>query len=59
MKQKLAEGILVLVAVAVVARVVYGLLGPLLPTLGVLMVVLLILGFVLRGPRSGGGLFHS
>jgi hypothetical protein len=42
MKQKLAEGLLMLVAVVVVARAIYGLLGPLLP----LMLALLLVGTI-------------
>lgn len=38
-RSKLAEGLLLLVAVAVVARVVWQLLGPLLPTLIVLLLI--------------------
>jgi predicted Na+-dependent transporter len=39
MMQMLAEGLLVLVAIAVVARVVYGLLGPLLVPLLLILLV--------------------
>jgi uncharacterized membrane protein len=58
-RTKLAEALLLLVAVAVVARVVWDLLGPLLPVFGTLLVVILVVAFVLRGPRSGGKPFHS
>lgn len=55
----LAEGLLLVVALAVLSRVVFDVLSPLLPALGTLLVVLLVVAFVLRGPRSGGGLFHK
>lgn len=48
MKQKLAEGLLMLVAVAVVARVIYGLLGPLLPLMLALLLVGTIVAWLLR-----------
>ena len=56
---KVAGGLLILVAVAVVARVVFGLLWSLLPAVIVLLVLGSLVGWVLRGPRSGGGLFHK
>ena len=37
-----------LVAIAVVARVVYVLLGPLIPMLGVLLLLILAFGYLLR-----------
>ena len=52
-RHKVVEGLLLLVAVAVVARVVYGLLGPLLPSLLVLVVLGSLLLWVLRGPHRG------
>jgi hypothetical protein len=55
---KLGEALLVVVALAIVARVVFGLLGPLLPLLVVLLIVGAILTRIFRGPRAGGGLFH-
>jgi hypothetical protein len=55
---KVAGGLLMLVAVAVVARVVFGLLWSLLPAVIVLLLLSLI-GWMVRGPRSGGGLFHK
>jgi hypothetical protein len=48
MKAKLAEALMTLIAVAVVARVVWGLLGPLLPSLLVLAVVGCLLLYVMR-----------
>ena len=56
---KVGEALLFVLAVAVVARVVFGLLGPLLPVLVLLLVVGAILTRIFRGPRSGGGLFHK
>jgi len=47
-RSKLIEGLVLLLAVAVVARVVFGLLGPLLPSLIVLLVVASVLLFILR-----------
>jgi hypothetical protein len=41
-----------LIAVAVVARVVWGLLGPLLPYLLVITALGVVYVFVLRGPHS-------
>ena len=48
MKQKVIEALLILVAVAVVARVVFGLLGPLLPGLGFLLFVAVLFYAVLK-----------
>jgi hypothetical protein len=48
MKTKLAEALITLIAAAVVVRVVWGLLGPLLPSLLVLAAVGCLLLFVLR-----------
>lgn len=48
MKAKLAEALMMLIAVAVVARVVWTLLGPLLPTLLGLLVMASVFYFVLR-----------
>jgi hypothetical protein len=49
---KLAEALISLIAVAVVARVVWGLLGPLLPSLVVLLTVGAILRWLVRGPHA-------
>ena len=54
MKAKLAEALMTLIAVAVVARVVWGLLGPLLPYLLILFVLSAIFVGVIRGPHAGG-----
>ena len=51
-RSKVIEGLLLLVAIAVVARVVYGLLGPLLPSLLVLLVLGGILLWMLGGPHA-------
>lgn len=51
---KLVESVILVLAVAVVARVVWELLGPLVPGLIVFFVVGAILISILRGPRSGG-----
>jgi hypothetical protein len=53
MKAKLAEALMTLIAVAVVARVVWGLLGPLLPSLLALFVIGALVLYVLRGPHAG------
>jgi hypothetical protein len=55
---KLGQALLVILAIAVVARVVFGLLGPVLPVIVVLLVAGAILTRVLRGPRGGDGPFH-
>ena len=56
--RSLVTGALVLVvAIALVARVVWALLGPLVPGLVMLLVVGSILISIFRGPRAGGGLF--
>ncbi len=52
-RSKLAEGLLIAVIVAVAARAIWALLGPLLPTLLVLLVVGGLVVTLLRGPRSG------
>lgn len=51
-RSKVTEALLILVAVAVVARVVYGLLGPLLPSLLVLLILGGLLLWMLRGPHA-------
>jgi NhaP-type Na+/H+ or K+/H+ antiporter len=58
-RSKLAEGLLMVVIVAVAARAVWALLGPLLPGLFLLLVVGGLVMFILRSPRSGGGPFHK
>jgi uncharacterized membrane protein YGL010W len=52
-KEKLLETAVLVIAVAVVARVVWELLGPLLPSLVVLTVVGWLFLFVVRGHRGG------
>ncbi len=54
---RVTGALVLVVAIAVVARVVWGLLGPLVPGLVVLLVVGSILISIFRGPRAGGGLF--
>jgi len=56
---KLAEGLVVLVVVAVAARVVWTLLGPLVPSLLMMLIVGGFVVVILRGPRSSGGAFHK
>jgi len=56
---RVAVGLLMLLALAVVARVALGLLSSLLPAVIVLLLLAGLIGWVLRGPRSGGGLFHK
>jgi len=58
-RMKLVEGLLTLVVVAVAARAIWALVGPLLPSLLVLLVLGSLLASLLRGPRSGGGPFHK
>jgi len=53
-RSKLVGGLLTLIAVAVIARVLWGLLASLIAPLLVLLVVGWILAFIVRGPRSGG-----
>jgi hypothetical protein len=53
MKTKLAEALMTIIAVAVVARVVWGLLGPLLPSLIALLLLAAIFLYIVRGPRAG------
>lgn len=48
MQRKVLEALLVLLGVAVVARVAFGLLSPLLPILIALLVMVSIFGLVLR-----------
>jgi len=56
---KLVEGMVLVLAVALVARVVWGLLGPLRPGLTVLVVIGAVLVSIFRGPRPGGDLFRK
>jgi hypothetical protein len=58
-RSKLAEGLLLLVVVAVAARVIWGLLGPLLVPLIAMLLLGGLITLTVRGPRSGGGLFHK
>ena len=51
-KTRAIEGLLFLVAAAVVARVVYGLLWPLLPSLLAIVVVGSLILWVVRGPHA-------
>jgi NhaP-type Na+/H+ or K+/H+ antiporter len=51
---KLAECLVVLVLVAVAARAIWTLLGPLVPPLLLLLIVGGLVLVILRGPRSGG-----
>jgi hypothetical protein len=48
-----------LVALFIVLRIVAWLVVPVLPMLGVIGLLVLVGALVFRGPRSGGGLFHS
>ena len=54
---RVTEALVLVVAIALVARVVWGLLGPLIPGLVVLLVVGSILISMFRGPRAGGRFF--
>ena len=51
---KLAGCLFVLVVVAVAARAIWMLLGPLVPSLLLLLIVGGLVLVILRGPRSGG-----
>jgi VIT1/CCC1 family predicted Fe2+/Mn2+ transporter len=53
-RSKLAGGLFMIVAVAIVARVVWGLLASLIAPVLVLLVLGWIVAFIIRGPRSGG-----
>lgn len=50
--RRVLEALAVILAVAVVARVVFGLLGPLLPGIAIATVVALLAVAILRGPRA-------
>jgi hypothetical protein len=54
---RVTEALVLVVAIALVARVVWGLLGPLVPGLVVFLVVGSILISIFSGPRAGGGFF--
>jgi hypothetical protein len=58
-RSKLTSGLLMLVVVAVAARAIWALLGPIVPALLVLLLVGGLLVSILRGPRSGGGVLHK
>lgn len=49
--RRVVEALVLVIAVAVVARVVYGLLGPLLPSIAVLAIGLTIAAAIVRGPH--------
>jgi hypothetical protein len=51
---KVLQALLLLIAVAVGARVVFGLLGPLLPSLLVVAALVGVLFLALRGPHGRG-----
>jgi VIT1/CCC1 family predicted Fe2+/Mn2+ transporter len=53
-RSKLGGALFMIVAVAVVARVVWGLLASLIAPVLVLLVLGWIVAFIIRGPRSGG-----
>jgi hypothetical protein len=55
---KVTETLVLVLVVAVAARVVWGLLGPLVPGLILFLIVGAVLIGIFRGPRPGGGLFH-
>ena len=56
-RSRVTGALVLVVAIALVARVVWALLGPLVPGLVMLLVVGSILISIFRGPRAGGGLF--
>jgi VIT1/CCC1 family predicted Fe2+/Mn2+ transporter len=53
-RSKLGGALFMIVAVAVVARVVWGLLASLIAPALALLVLGWIVAFIIRGPRSGG-----
>lgn len=59
LSSRLIAALAMLLAIAVVARVVFGLLWSLLPGLVVLLLLVWVIGVALRGPRSSRGLFHK
>ena len=52
--RRLVQALLLVIAVALVARVIFALLGPLLPSLALLAIVFAIASAILRGPRAKG-----
>ncbi|MDE3092342.1 MAG: hypothetical protein KGL23_01760 [Acidobacteriota bacterium] len=50
--RRVLEALAVVLAVAVVARVVLGLLGPLIPGIALATIVALFAAAILRGPRA-------
>lgn len=52
LRGRVVEALLLLVAIAVAGRVVWGLLGPLLPTLLLVIVLGSLLLWVVRGPHA-------
>jgi hypothetical protein len=50
--RRIVQALLLVIAVAVAARVIFGLLGPLLPTIAVLAIGMAIASVILRGPRT-------
>lgn len=53
-RSRIVEAIVLLVAVAITARVVLGLLGPIAVPLVVLLILVLLISRVVTGPRSKG-----
>jgi hypothetical protein len=53
LREKLVEIAILVIALAVVARAVWQLLGPLLPSLLIFLLVGWLVLFVVRGPRGG------
>jgi hypothetical protein len=56
-RSRVTQALVLVVAIALLARVIWELLGPLVPGLTVLLVVGSILISIFRGPRAGGGFF--
>ena len=52
-QSKVTQALLLLVTIAAAARVVYGLLGPLLPSLLGLLIIAVLSLRVFRGPHAG------
>lgn len=52
--RRLVHGLLLVIVVALAARIILGLLDPLLPSLALLAIGISIASAILRGPRAKG-----
>ena len=50
--KRVIEALAILIALAVVARVVWGLLGPLVPVVGILVGLVFVFTVIFRGPHA-------